>query len=703
MPDNTAPGPGFVLDNARVHNLIQGQQVELHMHQPALPQGHSFAGGPLLVGRIPGLAAARLERETDRAIDSAGRVTLTGMSGAGKTQATAAYARRRWDAGEFDLLVWVDASTRERVRAAYAAADEQVRGVEDPEQAAEAFLTWLDRPNAPRWLIVLDGVTDPEHLAGLLPPDTSRGKTIVTTQLRSAALEDGRGVHIGQFTPEESEAFLERRLGSRSRALRGAAELAAELGHLPLALAQAAAYLLDRPGTTCRDYSRIIADGSSPGASTPATAALRLSIERADGHPPQGLASTVLWLASVLDPAGIPVAFFTSEIACSALTKITFAPVDAPISPRIVEEALAGLHRLSLLDIEDDAVRVHPLVQLAAGEGVDSAGRDAFVGIAAHALSEIWPPANADRARCAIFHANAEKLLANARSSLFTPDVHPLLTTAGSSIGNTGQMDRALGFFGLLGDKCAAELGPEHKSTLFVQEDIARWQAASGDPVAALDTCTRILETRRRTLDPDDITVLVTRNNVAHLQTKAGDIDASVASFEALIPDFARVLGPDHELTLNARSNLALARGLAGDVVRVAAEFESILADCLRFLSPDSGRTLNARANLVYFQSEASGDYVRAAADMELLLADYTRVLGPEHPETETCRAHLDNFRREAEQADRLSARPRAAVRSCRRGAVRFPPFRPRPGACASGGARPSGAARCGCGRGRGT
>ncbi|WP_199444404.1 hypothetical protein [Umezawaea beigongshangensis] len=61
------------------------------------------------------------------------------------------------------------------------------------------------------------------------------------------------------FTAAESAAFLQARLALDPTLASGAEELAADLGHLPLALAQAAAYLTDRE-LSCAAYRRRFAD-----------------------------------------------------------------------------------------------------------------------------------------------------------------------------------------------------------------------------------------------------------------------------------------------------------------------------------------------------------------------------------------------------------------------------------------------------------
>ncbi|MFD0889334.1 NB-ARC domain-containing protein, partial [Streptosporangium algeriense] len=187
---------------------------------------------------------------------------LTGMGGVGKTQLAAAYARRAWHRQEVRALVWVSATSRSQIVAGYAqAAAELALGADfkDEEEAARRFLAWAQTAPVP-WLVVLDDVQDPADVRELWPcaeDGAGPGRMVVTTRRRDAVLA-GAGrirVEVGVFTPDEARHYLTAKLAAAGRT--DAAErldaLAADLGYLPLALAQAAAYLIDA-GLECAAY-----------------------------------------------------------------------------------------------------------------------------------------------------------------------------------------------------------------------------------------------------------------------------------------------------------------------------------------------------------------------------------------------------------------------------------------------------------------
>jgi hypothetical protein len=700
------PNATFSVESPSVRNLIQAETINMHSASP-LPV-HSFAEGPLCIGRIPVLAAARQQRPADRALVEALEEgptalvcqVLSGMGGVGKTQIAAAYARRRWDAGELDLLVWVNATSRESIASAYAQAGAAVCGADpsDANGAAEVFLARLDRPGGPRWLIVLDDVTDPNHLADLWPPETERGRTVVTTRSRNAALEGARRkrVDVDLFTPEEAQAFLIGRLGPDSGLLDGAPGLAEELGLLPLALAQAAAYILDQPGLTCADYGQMLADRTvkltelSPevfpdGYRRSVAAALSLSIETADRHKPEGLAGGILNLASVLDPAGIPAELFEAEDALEALADVVFADTeeDRPtLTERQLRRTLGRLHQLSLIDAVDDTVRVHALVQRTVRDGMSPGEVDTYVRAAADALAEVWPLHENYRTPSMVLRANAFRLYEHGRSALFDPEVHPVLFVAGRSLGKSGQIREAVEHLRRIYRDAGEKLGPDHPSTIITRNNLAIWRADAGDEVGAaadleavladqlrvlgpdhpdtllarhnllscqsefkpasalLPALEELLADRLRVLGPDDHHTFTTRGDLARCRADIGDSSAAVTALEALLADQIRVLGPDHPDTLSTRSNLAFRQGDAGDAAGAVASFEELLADQLRLLGPDHPTTLITRQNLAHRRGE-TGDLTRAVAEFKTLLADRLRVLGPDHPHTLLTRRSL--------------------------------------------------------------
>ncbi|WP_331746091.1 tetratricopeptide repeat protein [Streptomyces virginiae] len=561
---------------------------------------------------------------------------LAGMGGVGKTQLAADHARHAWSDNEVDLLVWVTAATRHAVIDAYAQAAVDVLAADpaDPERAVKAFLAWLEpkpAPQAPRWLIVLDDVADPHDLEGLWPPAHSHGRTLVTTRRRDAALAShGRLVPVGLFTPAEATAYLQQALAAHGRR-ESAADLAAladDLGHLPLALSQAAPYLIDTH-LDAATYRNRLADRArqlpdllpEPGALPDdqlltVAAAWSLSLDRADQIRPAGLARPMLQLAAMLDPNGIPEEVLTCDQALAHLAAHRATPNgDSPAQepPAVTAEEAVGaqraLHRLSLIDHTPDtphqAVRVHQLIQRAIRDPLAPDRYDQLARTAADALTAAWPETERDIDLAGALRANTTALTICAEDALYRPGAHRALYRTGESLGGVGQAAAAVEHFHHLTDTADHHLGPDHPDTLTARAHLAHWRGQVGDPAGAAEAFAALLKDRVRVLGPDHPQTLTARNNLAHWRGEAGDPAGAAEAFAALLKDRVRVLGPDHPQTLTARNNLAHWRGEAGDPAGAAEAFAALLKDHLRVLGPDHPETLTARNDLAHWRGEA--------------------------------------------------------------------------------------------------
>ncbi|THV37757.1 tetratricopeptide repeat protein [Glycomyces buryatensis] len=669
------PEPGQTVNNTfgTVGTLVQASTVTINTGSGQ----KESAPWPRRLGSLPPLAIAHLDRPIDRDLASAlaeGGTALVcqilaGGGGIGKTQAAAAYAHDRWRRGDVDLLIWVNAATRASITAAFAQAGAEYCGVseDEGERAAERFLAWLDGPAAPRWLIVLDDVNETADVHGLWPPTNPMGRTIVTTRLRESALDgDGRArIDVGHYTPEQARQYLSDRLGERADLLDGADELAEALGYLPLGLAQAAAYMLDQPGFTCRRYVSLLAQHDQPLAGlAPRTfsaeypqsldAALVLSIDRAAGYEPPGLANALLRFASLLDPAGIPAALFTNEqvrrhFIANTATRLRLARLK-PVPPRMVEDMLAQLHRLNLIDHDGTLVRMHALTQRACRDRTDPRKRDAIALVAANALVDLWSQIENNPIYSALLRANTAQLRDLTEPVLLRNEAHPVLFRQGKSLGETGLVHEAVAHFEALHQLCDSDFGPDHPDTLATRNNLAYWRGKAGDAAGAATATEALLQDQVRVLGPDHPDTLTTRNNLAVWRGEAGGAAGAATAFGALLEDRLRVVGPDHPDTPATRSNLAYWRGEAGGAAGAATAFGALLEDRLRVVGPDHPDTLATRSNLAYWRGKAGGA-AGAATATEALLQDQVRVLGPDHPATSITRNNLAYWRGEAGDA----------------------------------------------------
>ncbi|MBB5910001.1 tetratricopeptide repeat protein [Actinoalloteichus hymeniacidonis] len=591
---------------------------------------------------------------------------ITGLGGVGKTQLAAEHARQSWQDRRVDLLVWITADSREAIVSSYASAARKLgqstsTDEHDDAESSRRFLEWLDTTDR-RWLIVLDDVQNPAYLRDLWPPQQPTGRVLVTSRRQDSALAwRGHLVEIGLFTSQEATDYLHAVLAQRPALIDGAAELAAELGCLPLALAQAAAYLLDRR-LSCSVYLQRFTDRRRrlaelfPRAEnlpddhhTTLATTWSLSIQLADQLEPAGLARPLLELAAMLDPNGIPKAVLTAPAALDYLTSM-LSRTD-PLQAEDAADALHNLNHLSLAAVDFDdpnrSVRVHALVQRATRDQLSDDNLAIVAHAAADALLDSWPEVDRDNEYGQALRANSDAVQTHGEEHLWHPNIHPVLFHSGASRGKAGFASDAAAYFQHLHEHAVRVLGSEHPNTLTVRSFLAGWQAEEGDAFMAIVEFESLLADQARILGPDHPDTLNTHNNLAVWRAELGDTAGAAVAIKTVLPAMVRVLGPYHSSTLSARGILANLRGKAGDVAGAVAEYEAILAAMLRILSPDHPRTLKTRSELANWRAEA-GDTAEAIIEFEALVADRSRILGPDHPDTLNARNALAVWRARA-------------------------------------------------------
>ncbi|HZR55045.1 MAG TPA: hypothetical protein VFB06_36835 [Streptosporangiaceae bacterium] len=172
---------------------------------------------------------------------------LCGLGGAGKTSAALEYAYRH-SAGL--AVTWLLPAEEPAALAAgfgELAAQLGLRSVLDtgsPVPQVHAALA----AHPGEWLLIFDNATSLAEIQDLLPP-AGCGQVLITSQ--NPHWPVSRVIEVPVLEPDVAAEFLQTRAGSAETG--AARELAAELDGLPLALEQAAAYML-AVGRTITEY-----------------------------------------------------------------------------------------------------------------------------------------------------------------------------------------------------------------------------------------------------------------------------------------------------------------------------------------------------------------------------------------------------------------------------------------------------------------
>ncbi|MBH1933614.1 tetratricopeptide repeat protein [Streptomyces sp. AV19] len=203
----------------------------------------------------------RLQEQLTEAEHGTAVCALLGMSGIGKTQMAAEYAHRF--SSDYDVVWWVNSDTRgtQRERFGELAPELGLNAGSEPGERIRAVREALRRgePHG-RWLIIFDGWDDTDIADELLP--AGQGHVLITSRNRSWDRAGATVLDVPGFQRHESTGYLMRR-APRLTADQ-ADEVSGELGDIPIALVQAAAWL-GESDMEVSDYLRMVREGELSG------------------------------------------------------------------------------------------------------------------------------------------------------------------------------------------------------------------------------------------------------------------------------------------------------------------------------------------------------------------------------------------------------------------------------------------------------
>jgi TIR domain/Tetratricopeptide repeat/NB-ARC domain len=581
------------------------------------------ARNPGFTGRDALLVAVR---ERLLAGDQAVVQALHGVGGMGKTQLAAEYAYRF--AGSYDLAWWVNAEQGGLIGDQVAALGAALGGVQagaGTEVVRAAVLAKLREQG--RCLLVFDSAEIPADVTPWLPGGS--GHVLITTRASGWA-EVAASVEVDVLARSESVAILQDRVPGLSAV--DADGLAAELGDLPLAVAQAAGFMAET-GMPAGQYlgllrtraGELLTQGT-PGSYPRSLAAVTgLAADRLAAEDPA--AAELASLCAFLAPEPIPEELFTAPAVLPGELAVRAA------DPLAWRQTLARLGRQSLARVDYRGVVMHRLTQailrdrLTPGQAAATRERTEAL-LVASSPGDAEDPARWPRWARLIPHVLAADLAATSHDGL-----RGLACLACLHLLLRGDARSAHDLADHLYQHWRDRLGADHANTLvaanylaWALRDVARYAEARD---LDLDT----LDRQRRVLGEDHPDTLGSASNLAVDLRLLCEMQAALELDQDTWDRRRRVLGEDHRSTLRSANNLAIDLRKLGET-RAARELDQHTWDRRRrVLGEDHPDTLGSATNLAA-DLRLLGE-VQAARELDQHTLDRKRrVLGDDHPDT---------------------------------------------------------------------
>ncbi|KAF2704134.1 hypothetical protein K504DRAFT_518662 [Pleomassaria siparia CBS 279.74] len=185
-------------------------------------------------------------------------VSIAGLGGTGKTRVALQFAYKVKETWPEFSIIWLPALSMKSFEQActeVAKALHIPRTAAKEENAKELVRQWFSAERAGQWLLVLDNADDKDILFGTgdakgifdYLPKSEEGVTVYTTRTQEVAqrLTLGSVMNVGPMSQSDAPELFEKLLRNKELLRNGAVttELLDALAYLPLAIAQAAAYL----------------------------------------------------------------------------------------------------------------------------------------------------------------------------------------------------------------------------------------------------------------------------------------------------------------------------------------------------------------------------------------------------------------------------------------------------------------------------
>jgi tetratricopeptide (TPR) repeat protein len=577
---------------------------------------------------------------------------ISGMGGIGKTELATEYVHRNIDT--YEIIWWIRAEHQDRVREALVKLGQRLElrqatsdGARD--RTVAAVLETLQSGAWSSWLLVFDNAANPLDLQKYIPAGRPQCHVIITArQPNWPSYMVADSIEVSPFTDAESVSFLRRTVPSLaggneltaaqdSRRVSEATRLATTLGHLPIAVEHAAAYLAET-GLSVEEYLVRFTENAHK----------LLSEQPADSDLPAPVSGTWAMSITLLTPDAEHLfnlcSFFSPEPIAAELFLQPVVDVDEPpglaellSSPQRFRAAATQLHRLSLARVDGarDLIQVHRVVQAVTQGRLRLHRIEAFRAYrsAADTLLASSNPGNPDHGgNDQIYDLSLQHLESDFRF-LYTknPALRALIVDQVRRLHQRGGHVEAAKFGQDALEVWRDRLGEDDPQVLALSVEVAIAMYLGGRAADAHELILQIRPLLQRYTGGDGFKALLLCENIygADLRARSQFREALILDL-SILSKFETVYGVNDERTLNVRNNIAIDYRNLGQFREALETDERALADRRQVLGADDMYTLNS-SNAVARDLRGLGQYQESLSIARRVVAAFEGAGGREN------------------------------------------------------------------------
>ena len=591
---------------------------------------------PNFTGRV------ELLRELREALDGEKSAALTqaisGLGGVGKTQLAIEYAYRY--ANHYSLIWWVRSETPESLNADWEALALRMNLVSQEDQLEQSQVIEIVRGALEQrtgWLLVFDNAPNPNAIEAYMPHG-SAGHVVVTSRY-AAWGRLARPLPVRVWEPRESVEFLLKRTRQEDEA--AAAQLAEELGYLPLALEHAAAYI-ELAGRALAGYLGLFRERklalfqNETSVSDEATVATTWDISFEQARKDSSAAADLLRLCAFLGPDDIPM-----EVIVQGMEHIP-QPLSAALQdPLELDKAIIALRNYSLVEVDepepdDRRLSIHRLVQAVTFDRLSEEEKKGWAEAAVGVVNKAFPAEASDVRSwpvCARLGTHAVQAVKHAEKlQVGTKSAARLLNQLGMYSHGRAELDQAKDYYERALAIDEKVYGPEHPAVATNANNIGQILKDQGDLKGALQWVKRALAIDEKVYGFEHPKVAILANNIGMILQAQGDLAGALEWTKRALAIDEKVYGPEHPTVARNANNIGTILKAQGDLEGALEWTKRALAIGEKVHGPEHPKVA-ILANNIGTILKAQGDLEGALEWAKRALAIDKKVYGPEHPD----------------------------------------------------------------------